>query len=91
MHIVGNTITNNNGVCVFYEISDLLYLIDNDLQCGASNSVKLAGSSGLYVINNTMEGGPDTFGVYADRRSRSGCARYRPRSVPDPRSPIPDP
>ncbi|MBA2689390.1 MAG: right-handed parallel beta-helix repeat-containing protein [Burkholderiales bacterium] len=72
-HIVNNTVTNNNGASVFHEISDRMLLIDNIIQTSLSNAVKLAGSSGNVLINNTIVGGSDVVGIYADERSMPGC------------------
>jgi trimeric autotransporter adhesin len=74
--IANNTIVDNDGTGVFYEISDDLLLINNYIKSSKTSAqpVKLAGSSGLKLINNTMIGGRDPIGVYTDDRSMPGCA-----------------
>lgn len=73
--VLHNEITNNAGTGVFFEISDKLLLADNYIRsAGGSNAVKLAGSSGMRLINNTIIGGPDVLGIYVDNRSKPGCA-----------------
>jgi hypothetical protein len=72
--VANNTITNNNGSALFFEISDNLLLINNYIHSTTGQPVKLAGSSGLKLINNTIVGGPDTVGIYVDNRSKPGCA-----------------
>jgi pectin methylesterase-like acyl-CoA thioesterase len=60
---------------VFFEISDDFLMINNYVRSfGSGNAVKLAGSSGLKLINNTIIGGNDALGVYVDVRSKPGCA-----------------
>ncbi|HZH02784.1 MAG TPA: PA14 domain-containing protein [Myxococcaceae bacterium] len=71
--IAGNRIENNAGSSVFYEISDDLLLINNYVS-GGDRAVKLAGSSGLKLVNNTIVGGKDVVGIYTDSRSKDGCA-----------------
>ncbi|MDB5162671.1 MAG: putative sortase-sorted surface protein [Candidatus Saccharibacteria bacterium] len=72
--IASNSMTNNAGSTVFYEISDDLLLIDNYIASSTGQPVKLAGSSGLKLINNTIIGGTDPVGVYTDERSMAGCS-----------------
>lgn len=74
--VAGNTITGNNGSAVFWEISDKLLMVDNYVSAPASgaNAVKIAGASGVRLVNNTLVGGRDVLGVYTDSRSKPGCA-----------------
>lgn len=75
IELFGNTIFDNAGAAVFFEISDHLLLINNFLQSSVGNALKFGGgSSGLYAINNTMVGGADVVGVYTDIRSKEGCS-----------------
>lgn len=73
---VANTrIVDNDGTGLFFEISDDLLLINSYIRAsGSARAVKLAGSSGLKLVNNTIIGGADPVGVYVDNRSRPGCA-----------------
>lgn len=72
MVVANNTIINNSGTSVFFEISDDLLLINNYIKGGGEN-VKLAGSSGLKLVNNTIVGGQNPVGIYIDARSTPGC------------------
>ncbi len=74
--VAGNTITGNNGSAVFWEISDKLLMVDNYVSAPASgaNAVKIAGASGVRLVNNTLVGGRDVLGIYTDSRSKPGCA-----------------
>lgn len=73
--VAGNKIVDNLGTGLFFEISDNLLLINNYIKSsGGARAVKLAGSSGLKLINNTVIGGADPIGVYVDSRSKPGCA-----------------
>jgi hypothetical protein len=74
--VVGNRLTGNSGSAIFFEISDDLLLVDNYVRAepGSPSAVKLAGSSGLRLVNNTVVGGADPIGVYTDSRSKPGCA-----------------
>ena len=77
MTVARSSITNNVGAGVFFEISDGLTMVDNLVVApsnGTSNAVKLAGSSGIRMVNNTVIGGRDPVGVYVDNRSMPGCA-----------------
>ncbi|TAH32382.1 right-handed parallel beta-helix repeat-containing protein, partial [Candidatus Saccharibacteria bacterium] len=76
VQVAGNTITGNLGSSVFFEISDDLTLANNYIVSPANGdrAVKLAGSSGLKLINNTIIGGSDPVGIYTDSRSKPGCA-----------------
>ncbi len=74
--VVGNEITGNAGAGVFWEISDDIVIANNYISVPASgsNAVKVAGASGVRLINNTLVGGRDVLGVYTDSRSKPGCA-----------------
>lgn len=67
---------NNLGTQLFWEISDRLLVIDSFFQSpvGGANAIKIAGSSGVSLVNNTIVGGKDVIGVYTDSRSKPGCA-----------------
>lgn len=67
---------NNSGTQLFWEISDKLLVIDSFFQSpvGGSNAVKVAGASGVRLVNNTIIGGKDSLGIYTDSRSIAGCA-----------------
>ncbi len=66
----------NLGTQLFWEISDRLLVIDSYFESppGAANAIKIAGSSGVSLVNNTIVGGRDSIGVYTDSRSMPGCA-----------------
>lgn len=75
--VVKNLIRDNYGAGVFFEISDGLTLANNYIAAPASGTgqpVKMAGSSGLRLVNNTIVGGTDPFGIYIDSRSGAACA-----------------
>jgi len=72
--IAGNAIVDNVGAGVFFEISDDLLLINNYISSKVGQPVKLAGSSGLKLVNNTIVGGVDPLGLYTDSRSKPGCS-----------------
>ncbi len=74
--VAGNQLHHNFGAGVFFEISDDLLMINNYvLKLGnATPAVKLAGSSGLKLVNNTIVGGADAIGIYTDGRSILGCS-----------------
>lgn len=73
--VANNTILDNLGSGVFYEISDDLLLVNNYIRAtGGARAVKLSGSSGLKLVNNTIIGGADPVGVYTDNRSSPDCA-----------------
>ncbi|MCA9601167.1 MAG: right-handed parallel beta-helix repeat-containing protein, partial [Myxococcales bacterium] len=73
--VAGNVIDDNDGSALFFEISDDLLLINNFIRSsGGNRAVKLAGSSGLKLVNNTIIGGADPIGIYTDNRSKPGCA-----------------
>lgn len=74
--VVANTkILDNTGTGLFFEISDGLLLINSFVRAtGSGQPVKLAGSSGIKLVNNTVVGGANPIGIYTDSRSKSGCA-----------------
>jgi hypothetical protein len=73
--VANNTITGNAGSSVFFEISDDLLMINNYVRTtGAARALKIAGASGVKLVNNTIVGGADPIGVYVDNRSKPGCA-----------------
>ena len=73
--VANNMIVDNLGSGVFFEISDDLLLVNNYIRAsGSARAVKLAGSSGLKLVNNTIIGGADTIGIYTDVRSIPGCS-----------------
>jgi hypothetical protein len=73
--VVGNTVTGNLGSAVFFEISDDLLMVDNYVRStGGARALKIAGASGVKLVNNTIVGGADPIGVYVDVRSKPGCA-----------------
>jgi hypothetical protein len=50
-------------------------MVDNYVRSsGGSRAVKIAGASGVKLVNNTILGGADPIGVYVDSRSIPGCA-----------------
>lgn len=75
IEIANNVVTNNAGTGVFYEISDDVLIANNYISTGPNGdrAVKLAGSSGLKLVNNTIIGGADPVGIYTDSRSMPGC------------------
>jgi hypothetical protein len=73
--VAANWIAGNGGSGIFFEISDDLLMINNYIEApSAGQAVKLAGSSGLKLVNNTILGGGDPIGIYTDERSKPGCA-----------------
>jgi hypothetical protein len=73
--VAGSLLTDNAGTALFFEISDDLTLINCEIRAsGGARAVKLAGSSGLKLVNNTIVGGADPIGIYVDSRSLPGCA-----------------
>lgn len=84
--IANSKIIDNAGAGVFFEISDQLLMVNNYVRAplnattSLSPAVKLAGSSGLRLINNTIVGGSHALGILTDSRSRPGCADPRTAS-----------
>jgi hypothetical protein len=72
--IAGNEISGVTGSSVFFEISDDLLLVNNIVRSKGDRAVKLAGASGLKLVNNTLLGVRDPVGIYADSRSIPGCS-----------------
>lgn len=79
--VANSTITGNSSTSVFFEISDDLLMINNYIS-GGNENVKLAGSSGLKIINNTIVGGKNPIGVYVDSRSQPGCVVSKDKCKP---------
>ena len=80
--VANNTLIDNIGASVFFEISDGFIMANNYVRAkGSAQAVKLAGSSGISLVNNTIIGGVDPIGVYTDARSIPGCST-RPSSNP---------
>ncbi len=74
IRIANNQITGNRGAGVFFEISDKLLLANNYISSAPDyQPVKMAGSSGLRLINNTIVGDKDPIGLYTDSRSKENC------------------
>jgi hypothetical protein len=80
--VMGNSIINNGvageDTCFFFEISDGLKFVNNLIKCPNSTNFKIAASTGVDAVNNTLIGGTDVLGVYADTRSRPGCVSNDP-------------
>jgi hypothetical protein len=72
--IAGNDLSGVSGSSVFFEISDDLLLINNFVRSTGERVAKLAGASGLKLVNNTLVGAADPVGIYVDSRSKPGCA-----------------
>ncbi len=73
--VIGNDLRGNTGSAIFWEISDDLLLADNVIiASGGARAVKIAGASGVKMVNNTIVGGADPVGIYVDNRSKPGCA-----------------
>lgn len=74
--VVANTkMRDNTGAGVFFEISDGLLFVNNYVHAsGSAQALRMAGSSGIRMINNTSVGGANPLGVYTDSRSVPGCS-----------------
>lgn len=85
--VVANTkMRDNTGAGIFFEISDGLLLINSYVRAsGSVYAMRLVGSSGIRLINNTSVGGANPFGIYTDSRSIAGCST-RTTSNPCPSS-----
>ena len=59
----------------FWEISHGLDFYNNVIVAPVSTALKVAGSSGVRILNNTITGGKDALGIYADNRSLLDCAK----------------
>jgi hypothetical protein len=75
--VARNRLVNNSHSAVFFEISHGLTMVDNFIQAASTDpgaeghsAVRIAGSSGVRLVNNTILGAPVGVGVYADPRSR---------------------
>ncbi len=71
--VANSTFSGNTGSTVFFEISDDLLFINNYVKAGGGEALKIAGSSGVKLINNTLVGGKNILGIYTDSRSVPGC------------------
>lgn len=71
--IANSYFANNRDSGVFYEISHGLTMVNNViLQQGARGpAIRIAGSSGVKLVNNTVMGGSDTIAVLTDPRSKN--------------------
>jgi hypothetical protein len=73
--IAGTDVIDNDGSGVFFEISDRLLMVNTYVRAGGGErAVKIAGATGVRLVNNTIVGGADPLGVYVDSRSKPGCA-----------------
>lgn len=73
--LANSQILDNAGSGVFFEISDDFLMINNFVRAsGGALPVKIAGSSGAKLVNNTIVGGASPVGIYTDNRSKPGCA-----------------
>ena len=85
--VAGSRFLNNSHTSVFFEISHRLTMVNNYLQAPATpqeeeghSNVRLAGSSGVRLVNNTILGGPVGVGIYTDPRSKTYGTSNRPCS-----------
>ncbi|MGB7980659.1 MAG: right-handed parallel beta-helix repeat-containing protein [Candidatus Nanopelagicales bacterium] len=75
--VARNRFIENAFSSIFFEISHGLTLVNNYIQ-GTSvgpgaeghSTVRIAGSSGVKIVNNTILGGPIGIGIFADPRSK---------------------
>lgn len=75
--VAHNRFLNNSHSAVFFEVSHGLTMVNNYIKApsigageeGHSN-VRLAGASGVKIVNNTILGGPVGIGIYTDLRSK---------------------
>lgn len=75
IEIANSRFSGVTGDSVFFEISDNLYMVNDYVDTrGGGNGLKAAGSSGLFLVNNTFVGGTDPVAVYTDSRSLPGCS-----------------
>lgn len=80
--VANSAVIDNKDAGIFFEISDGLLLVNNFIRSsGSATPLRLIGSSGLRLVNNTSIGGAYPLGVYTDDRSAPGCAN-RPTSNP---------
>ncbi len=71
--LYANKFTGNADSAVFYEISHDLTMVDNYISSPSNSinpAVRLAGASGLKIVNNTIIGGKDTVALLTDARSK---------------------
>jgi len=71
--IANDDFEGNTGSALFFEISDYLYAANNYFS-NNNRAIKTAGSSDLYLVNNTVVGGADPLVVAVDSRSVAGCS-----------------
>lgn len=74
VEIANSTFTDNSASSIFFEISDGLLLVNNYIRTTGGRAVKIAGASGVRLVNNTVVGAADPVGIYVDSRSKPGCA-----------------
>lgn len=70
--VADNRFIGNTDSAVFYEISHGLTLVNNYINGKASTTgatIRLAGSSGIKIVNNTIIGGKDALWMGQDGRS----------------------
>ena len=72
--VANSTFTGNSASSVFCEISDRLLMVNNTVRTTGGRAVKLAGASGLRLVNNTIVGAADPLAIYVDTRSKPGCS-----------------
>ena len=77
--VTGCTITVA-GRGVFFEISHGMTMTGNTVTSSNNDAVRVAGSSGVVIVGNTLTGQGPAVGIYVDERSRKGWS--------DPRNPI---
>jgi hypothetical protein len=69
--LADSAFVDNGESGVFFEISHGLTMVNSLVAgVGAGPSVRLAGSSGVRLVNNTIVGGEDAVAVLTDARSR---------------------
>ncbi len=80
--VEGSVVAGTTGSAVFYEISHGLLLKDNLVRRGgsatSSPTIRLAGASGVELVDNTVEGGAVPVALTADPRSGGYGPQDRP-------------
>ncbi len=80
--LANSDLRDNSDSALFYEISHGLAMVNNIVTRNGSPSssptVRLAGASGVIVVNNTIVGGQVPFALAGDPRSKSYGASKRP-------------
>lgn len=74
LEVAGNKFLGNTATSLFVEISDKALIVNNYMRSSGGRTLKLAGASGIRLVNNTIVGAADPIGVYVDSRSKAGCA-----------------